>query len=34
MAIHQDPELTSSHGHTESTATHATISSEKGLKTS
>ena len=33
MATQQDPELTSSHGHTGSTATRGTISSEKGLKT-
>ena len=34
MAMQEDSELTSSPGHTESTATYRTISSEKDLKTS
>ena len=34
MVTYKDPELISSQGHTESTATDGTISSEKDLKTS
>ena len=33
MAAQEDPELASSHGHTKSTATHGSFSSEKDLKT-
>jgi len=32
MATEEDPELTSSHGHTKSIATYGTVSSEKNSK--